>query len=100
MCGKRFHHKKYLELHMYSHSSEKKVYILRIIISDILKQYFKTYLQFECDICHRKYKSSDILRHHVRMVHKNLPVSHDTNPKSVKKKVMLKAHNACRREKK
>ena len=25
LCGKRFRHKKYLELHMYSHSSEKNV---------------------------------------------------------------------------
>lgn len=25
LCDKRFRHKKYLELHMYSHSSEKKV---------------------------------------------------------------------------
>jgi len=84
---------------MYSHSSEKKVYILRIIISDILKQYFKTYLQFECDICHRKYKSSDILRHHVRMVHKNLPrVQCEICNKEVSR-VSLKAHIARHREK-
>lgn len=79
ICGKRFRHKKYLELHMYSHSSEKK---------------------FECDVCHRKYKSSDILRHHVRMVHKNLPrVTCDICHKEVSR-VSLKAHINRHREKK
>ena len=78
LCGKRFRHRKYLDLHMYSHSSEKN---------------------FECTICQRKYKSSDILRHHVRMVHKNPPkVTCTTCAKEVSR-VSLKAHMNRHREK-
>lgn len=76
-CGKRFRHRKYLDLHMYSHSSEKN---------------------FKCDECGRYYKSSDILRHHVRMVHKNLPkVTCDLCGKEVSR-VSLKAHMNRHRE--
>jgi len=76
--GKRFRHRKYLDLHMYSHSTEKN---------------------FECDICHRRYKSSDILRHHVRMVHKNPPkVTCELCGKEVSR-VSLKAHLNRHREK-
>ena len=62
---------------MYSHSSEKN---------------------FKCDECGRYYKSSDILRHHVRMVHKNLPkVTCDLCGKEVSR-VSLKAHMNRHRE--
>ena len=60
---------------------------------------FLFFFQFECDICHRKYKSSDILRHHVRMVHKNLPrVTCDICQKEVSR-VSLKAHLNRHKEK-
>lgn len=40
LCGKRFRHKKYLELHMYSHSSEKKVYIFLLFTKCLLPNGF------------------------------------------------------------
>ena len=101
LCGKRFRHKKYLELHMYSHSSEKNVrkHMKGLVTSSHLTLYFFFFFQFECDICHRKYKSSDILRHHVRMVHKNLPrVTCDICQKEVSR-VSLKAHLNRHKEK-
>jgi len=78
LCGKRFRHRKYLELHKYSHSTEKN---------------------FECTICQRRYKSSDILRHHVRMVHANPPKATCTICAKEVSRVSLKAHLNRHREK-
>jgi len=74
----------------------KKLDILWIIFSLFLSNISKFVLQFKCDICHRKYKSPDILRHHVRIVHKNLPRAQS---EICQKKSSLNSHIARRREK-